>query len=73
MRTPGLIAVLVAVTPLRGARRDLPVADAQAWVSSVELDVDAAGGQCPVVEMAPVGVVERLGELADHLHAGVDG
>ena len=23
--------------------------------------------------MAPVGVIERLGELADHLHPGIDG
>ena len=55
------------------AGRDLPVSDPQPWIAAVELDVDAAGRESPVVEVAAVRVVERLGELADHLQAGVDG
>ena len=50
---------------------DLPVGDPQPRVAAVELHVDAAGREGPVVEVAPVRVVERLGELADHLQPGV--
>ena len=50
---------------------DLPVGDPQPRVAAVELDVDRAGGERPVVEVTAVRVVECLGELADHLQPGV--
>ena len=50
---------------------DLPVGDPQPRVAAVQLDVDRAGREGPVVEVAAVRVVEGLGELADHLQTGL--
>src|ERR1022692_5219762 len=51
---------------------DLPVANPQPGVAAVHLDVHAPGGQRPVVEVPAVRMVERLGQLADHLDPRLD-
>ena len=50
---------------------DLPVGDPQPRVAAVQLDIDRAGRERPVVQVAAVRVVECLGELADHLQTGL--
>ena len=57
---------------VRGPGRDLPVADPQPRVPAVQLHVDAAGRERPVVQVAAVGVIDGLGELPDHLHPRLD-
>ncbi len=50
---------------------DLPVGDAQPRIVAVQFHPDAARGQGAVEQPVAVGVVDGLGELADHLGPGV--
>ena len=67
---PDVLGVSEAADPLPG--RGLPVGDPQPRIVAVEFHPDAAGRERPVEQPVAVGVVDCFGELADHLHAGVD-
>ena len=69
--TPALVVTVVVLRRAVRAGGDLPVGDLQSRVAAVQLDVDRAGRERTVVEMAAVGVIECLGELADHLQTGL--